>query len=178
MLNIGVWFFIPIEEAKVALGSFPNVLIFATLFLSSSTLPPAYPDLSYPPPPALSPPHWCRPVLSPSLSPSLFSPAAPLRPVKYIPTCYQHRLGGCNPSPCCASRHRTIIGCLTIYCAAIFWNLEMNVSILSSPAACRAPSRGGYAQLISVCLYSCIPDSLLDNLFWKLPRMHPIRGVI
>ena len=120
MLNIGWWCSTPKAEDKGSLGSVPNVLNVATVFPPYSVLS------SHPTPPS-------PPSLVSSLYPTSSSISCSL--LKSRLTCSDHRLGTCYPGLQSASRHRSRIGRVAMYCAAVFWNMVMYVSIFFSPSS-------------------------------------------
>ena len=114
VLNICQWCSKFLSESKVVLWSvhilypmlhYPIRFYSVSYFPARSLLIPSH----------VSP----SPSLSYSLSPVYFIPA------EYITSCYHHLLGIHKPGLCSTSRQRSIIGCVTMYCAIIFWCLEM-----------------------------------------------------
>ena len=70
-------------------------------------------------------------------------------PTRSIISFYHHLLMTHIPGICTVSSHRSIIGRITIYCAAVFFLLSTHASTSSNPASCIAVSKCGYYQLPS-----------------------------
>ena len=123
--------------------------------------------LSYP---TWSPPYLVVRLLLPTLPPpSLSSSLASCKPAKYIPSLSHHLLVTRNTSLWSTSKQSSIIGRVAMYCATIFWRLDIYVSISSKPTSCIASFNRGYYQVPSYQRRGCFPDILRATLWWKPP---------
>ena len=92
--------------------------------------------------PLLFPQLWESSILThllyssnPSLSASDAADAVSLAPVSSIPECSHHRIPTCSPCFFYTTSQRSKIDCVAIYCAAILFLYQMQVSIGSNPAS-------------------------------------------
>ena len=112
-----------------------------------------------------------------SLSASAAADAVSLSPAKSIPDCSHHRIPTCAPYFFYTTLQRSKIDRVAIYCAAIFYLYQMQVSIGSNPASYISASSKVYSHLLSILRHGSRPISFLINWSWRPPRTRPMLGV-
>ena len=161
MLNIGGWSSVPGEETSGVLGTvliglhaalYPTCQSFvrSPLVLLVISVPYLHHSLYYYP--STSPTTSTSPYNSspppPPPSTHTFAAACPvLIPRISRAGSYHHCLDMSIPGFCSATRHKSMIGRVTIYCATLFWQREIYTPISSSPTVASAAPMGVYTHV-------------------------------